>query len=330
MKAMVLHGIKEPLTLEEVPIPTPTEGELLIQIEACGVCRTDLHIVEGDLPLSNSPLILGHQIVGVVKKAVGCKTRKEGDRVGVSWLGSTCNTCSFCKSGKENLCKQAKFTGYNLPGGFAEYTLCKEEYSFILPSNEKATTLAPLLCAGLIGFRAYQKIQKGKSLGFYGFGSSAHLLLQLAKQDGKEVYVFTKPGDYEGQDLAKKLGATWVGSSEEEPPVALDGSILFAPSGELIPKALHSLERGGACVCAGIHMSDIPSFCYQDLFYEKSLSSISHLTKQNGKDFFSALKTHQITPITTIYPLDLANEALMDLKTGKAKGSLVLKITTFP
>ncbi len=327
MQAMVLTQKNTPLILQEIAIPSPAIGEVLIRIEACGVCRTDLHIAEGDLPQTHSPLILGHQIVGIVEKTRGCKNRKVGDRVGVSWLNSSCKSCSFCKEGKENLCKKAQFTGYHVPGGFAEYTTCKEDYTFTLHSQEEATNLAPLLCAGLIGFRAYKKLREKKILGFYGFGSSAHLLLQIAKHENKEIYVFTKKGDLEGQLLAKKMGAIWAGSSEEKPPTFLDGSIIFAPAGELIPTALHSLERGGKCICAGIHMTDIPSFAYEDLFFEKSLSSVSHLTIQDGKDFFSFIKKHPIHPITNIYPLHQANEALLAIKNGTVKGSTVLKIS---
>jgi propanol-preferring alcohol dehydrogenase len=319
MKAMILTKPSTPLELKEIPKPIPKVGEILVKVEACGVCRTDLHILEGELPLVKSPLILGHQIVGIVEET--------GQRVGIPWLASTCNHCSFCLEGKENLCDQALFTGYHVDGGFAEYTTCKKDYAIPLPLAPKATDLAPLLCAGLIGFRAYQKMRTAHKIGFYGFGSSAHILLQMAKEEGKETYVFTKENDVLGQRLAKKLGATWVGSSLEQSPVKLDGAIIFASEGSLVPLALQSLEKGGCCVCAGIHMSAIPSFAYEDLFFEKSLSSISHLTRKDSLDFFIFYQTHPVAISTTIYPLEKANDALGDLKGGKVKGSLVLEVS---
>ena len=327
MKAMVLIKQKEPLVLKELPIPVPRSDELLIEVEACGVCRTDLHILEGDLPLHKTPLILGHQVVGTVKQ-LGSTVQdwKIGDLVGIPWLANTCKECPFCLKEKENLCDKASFTGYDTQGGFAEYTTCKADYALAIPKDISAVSLAPLLCAGLIGFRAYLATKGAKTLGFYGFGSAAHILLQVAKEENKRVFIFTRKTDLEGKTLAKKLGAFWVGNSDEPSPELLEAIIVFAPAGELMVKALENLQKGGICVSAGIHMSDIPSFPYKDLFFEKVLTSVSHLTRQNGKDFFAFIQDHPIETITHTYPLELANKALQDLKEGKKKGSLVLKI----
>ncbi len=327
MKAMVLIKQKEPLILQELPIPIPKSDELLVEVEACGVCRTDLHILEGDLPLHKTPLILGHQVVGRVKQlGKDVQDWKVGDLVGIPWLANTCKECSYCLKEKENLCDKASFTGYDTQGGFAEYTTCKAEYALALPKTTSAVTLAPLLCAGLIGFRAYLATKGAKTLGFYGFGSAAHILLQVAKEQNKKVFIFTRKTDIEGKALAKKLGAFWIGNSDDIAPEPLEAIIVFAPAGELMVKALENLQKGGICVSAGIHMSDIPSFPYKDLFFEKVLTSVSHLTRQNGKDFFSFIQDHPIKTITHTYPLELANKALQDLKEGKKKGSLVLKI----
>jgi alcohol dehydrogenase, propanol-preferring len=328
MKAMLFFKQGDPLKFVEIPNLSPSTGEILVRVEACGVCRTDLHILEGEVPCS-LPRILGHQIVGIVEETKGLKYTK-GDRVGIPWLGFTCGVCTYCTSGKENLCDQAKFTGCDIDGGFASHTVCREEYAIKLPLEPKAEALAPLLCAGLIGFRAYQKVRKAKSIGFYGFGSSAHLLLQIANQEDKKVYVFTKENDEGGQTLAKKLGAFWVGSSNAPPSEKIEAAIIFAPAGELIPQALKALSKGGSCICAGIHMSDIPSFPYKDLFFEKTLTSISHLTKDDGRALFDFLENHPIETIFTTYPLEKVNEALSDLKAGRVKGSLVLKMQEQP
>ncbi|MES2200407.1 MAG: zinc-dependent alcohol dehydrogenase family protein [Chlamydiota bacterium] len=327
MKAMVLIEQNQPLILQEIPIPIPKSDELLAEVEACGVCRTDLHILEGDLPLHQKPLILGHQIVGQVKQ-IGSDVQgwKVGDLVGIPWLASTCETCSYCLKSKENLCDKALFTGYHTQGGFAEYTICKAKYALALPSSTSATHLAPLLCAGLIGFRAYLATKGANTIGFYGFGSSAHILLQVAKEENKRIFVFTRKSDLKGKALAKKLGAFWVGDSEELSPELLEAVIVFAPAGELMVQALRVLQKGGICISAGIHMTDIPSFPYEDLFFEKILTCVSHLTRQDGKDFFRFIEKHPIETITHTYPLELANLALQDLKEGKKKGSFVLKI----
>lgn len=328
MRAMVLHKVGSPLILEEVPTPKPKEDELLIQVSVCGVCRTDLHIAEGDLSPPILPLILGHQIVGTVIEA-GSRVllHKVGDRVGIPWLASTCGSCHYCQEGRENLCDSAKFTGYDKMGGFAEYTTCKADYALALPSKPDAASLAPLLCAGLIGFRAYLATKNAKTLGFYGFGSSAHILLQIAVSEGKKVFVFTRPTDTEGRKLALSLGATWVGDSDAPAPEKLEAAIVFAPVGECMTSALRALEKGGICVSAGIHMSDIPSFPYQDLFFEKTLTTVSHLTRQSGKDFFAKIASHPVSTTVHTYPLEDANLALSDLKEGKKKGSLVISLT---
>lgn len=327
MKAMILVKEKNPLILQDIPPPTPNPDEILIQIEACGVCRTDLHIAEGDLPLIKSPLILGHQIVGIVTHVgEAVKNWNVGERAGVPWLGSTCKKCGYCLKQKENLCDQALFTGYHTQGGFAEYTVCKGDYALKLPFGLCSEKLAPLLCAGLIGFRAYLATKDAKTIGFYGFGSSAHILLQITKRQNKKVFVFTREKDIDGKTLAKKLGADWVGNSNEHPPEKLEAVIIFAPKGELMTQGLKVLQKGGICVSAGIHMTDIPSFPYQDLFFEKTLTCVSHLTRKDGKDFFDLIKEMPIETVIHSYPLELANEALQDLKEGKKKGSFVLKI----
>jgi len=325
MRAMVLHKVGSPLILEEIPIPKPNEDELLVKVDACGVCRTDLHIAQGDLTPPKLPLILGHQIVGTVKAVGSCSTtHKVGDRVGIPWLASTCGSCSYCLQGKENLCDQAMFTGYHTMGGFAEYTTCKASYAVVLPDKMEAPSLAPLLCAGLIGFRAYLATKGANTLGFYGFGSSAHILLQIAVSEGKKVFVFTRPSDVEGKKLALELGATWVGDSDSLPPELLEAAIVFAPIGDCMVLALRALKKGGICVSAGIHMTDIPSFPYKDLFFEKTLTTVSHLTRQSAKDFFA--KIEKCPVYTTIHPysLEQANLALADLEEGKKKGSLVI------
>ncbi len=324
---MILQEPKTPLILQDVPLPVISEEEILVEVEACGVCRTDLHIAEGELPAQKKPLILGHQIIGTIKqKGPLVKDLKQGDKVGIPWLANTCGTCRYCSEGKENLCDQALFTGYHIDGGYAEYTKCKADFAVNLPTNTPAVETAPLLCAGLIGFRAYTATKNAKSIGFYGFGSSAHILLQIAVYEKKEVFVFTRKQDPEGKALAKKLGALWVGDSEDTPPKLLEAVIVFAPVGELMTQGLKVLQKGGICVSAGIHMSDIPSFPYKDLFFEKTLTCVSHVTRKDEKEFFELSTKLPLHTTTHIYPLDLAGQALQDLKEGKKKGSLVLKI----
>lgn len=328
MRAMVLKEQKKPLVLEDIPKPVPKDNELLIKVNVCGVCRTDLHIREGDLPRPKFPLVLGHEIVGVVEEmGKSVKGFKKGDRVGVPWLGRSCGKCAYCMNGKENLCDQPLFTGYSINGGFAEYTVCDADFAIHLPSKPDDLHMAPLLCAGLIGYRTYRKAAPEKSVGLYGFGGAAHILAQIAHHEGKQVYAFTREGDHEGQAFAKKLGAVWAGGSETMPPTLLDAALIFAPVGSLVPIALRALKKGGRCVCGGIHMSDIPSFPYRDLWGEKSIHSVANLTRQDGKDFFAAAAKFPIETTVDVYPLEKANEALDALKSGKLRGTAVLKIS---
>lgn len=327
MRAMVLEKVGDPLQLKTVPVPTPKKGELLIQVSACAVCRTDLHILDGELPSPKLPLILGHQIVGKVKEVgEGVKAFRIGDRVGVPWLGGCCAKCTFCFSGRENLCADAKYTGYLINGGFAEYCVADEKFCFSLPSLYTDLEAAPLLCAGMIGYRAYSFTGMGQKLGFYGFGAAAHLLIQVALHQGREVYAFTRPGDTKAQQAALALGAKWAGSSEELSPEPLDAAIIFASVGALIPLALKSVNKGGVVVCAGIHMSDIPSFPYRLLWEERSIRSVANLTRQDGKEFLALAAKKKLKVAAHPYPLERANEAIADLRTGKFSGSAVLML----
>jgi alcohol dehydrogenase, propanol-preferring len=324
MQAMVLKAPKTPLKLMRVPIPEPQKGEVLLKVAACGVCRTDLHIVDGELTHPKLPLILGHQIVGIVQNQ-GQKF-KPGDRVGVPWLGKTCGTCRFCRSGRENLCENAAFTGYQIDGGFAEYCKADENFCFPLPKEYADIPIAPLLCGGLIGYRAYRMAAQAQKIGFYGFGSAAHILLQVAKHQGKEVFAFTRKGDIEAQKLALKLGAVWAGSSEEAPPALLDAAIIFAPVGPLVPQALKCLDKGGSVVCAGIHMSDIPAFPYERIYDERIVRSVANLTREDGIDFFKMAAKCKIETQVAVYPLAKTNQALDDLRSGKFTGSAVIDL----
>lgn len=324
---MLLKEIKHPLVLEEIPKPVSGENDLLIKVRACGVCRTDLHIKEGDLPHPKLPLVLGHEIVGTVEEiGKNAKGFHKGQRVGVPWLGFTCGTCAFCQEGKENLCESSKFTGYQINGGFAEYTRCHADFAISIPSELQLSDehIAPLLCAGLIGYRAYRKAAPKKRLGLYGFGASAHIVAQLAIFEGKEIYAFTRRGDDKAQQFALELGAVWAGSSDEPSPQALDASILFAPAGELVPLSLKNLEKGGRCICGGIHMSDIPSFPYRDLWNEKSIHSVANLTRRDAEEFFSLIEQCPLHIKTRAYPLEEADKALEDLKRGRFQGAAVL------
>jgi len=327
MRAMVLEKVGSPLILKDVPIPIPTAHEVLIKNKTCGVCRTDLHIFDGELPHPKLPLILGHQVVGIVEK-VGDKVSKHkvGDPIGVPWLGGCCNKCEFCLSGRENLCDNAVYTGYMRDGGYAEYCTALEDFVLPIPEAYDDIHAAPLLCAGLIGYRAFRLAGKAKVLGLYGFGSSAHLLLQVAKHLGSKTYVFTRPGDTKTQDFARSLGATWAGGSDELPPVLLDAALIFAPVGALYPQALKAVKKGGKVISAGIHMSDIPSFPYDLLWGERSMSSVANLTRQDGKDFIDLAKKTPIDVKVTVFPLEEANQALAAIKNGSLEGSAVLKI----
>ncbi len=327
MRAMVLTEIKKPLVLQEVPCPIPGPFDILIKVHACGVCRTDLHIVDGELPQPKLPLILGHQIVGVVEK-VGLNVSKHqvGDRVGVPWLGNTCHQCEFCLSNRENLCNHAQFTGYSFNGGYAEFCVAKEDYTLPIPNDYDDLHTAPLLCAGLIGFRGLRLAGIAPKIGFYGFGSSAHLLTQIASSLGQEVYVFTRPNDVTTQTFAKKLGAYWAGGSDKLPPVALDAALIFAPVGELYLQALKAIKKGGKVISLGIHMSNIPSFPYHLLWEERSMSSVANLTRQDAYDYLQVIRKIPLKINVHPFPLEQANQALDSIRKGNVEGSVVLEI----
>jgi alcohol dehydrogenase, propanol-preferring len=324
---MVLEKIGQPLRLKDVPCPIPQPYEVLVKVHACGVCRTDLHIVDGELPHPKLPLILGHQIVGTIEK-LGEKASKHqiGDRIGIPWLGGCDNRCEYCLSGRENLCDQAVFTGYLRDGGFADYCTAHEDFVLKLPKEYDDLHAAPLLCAGLIGFRALRLAEPNKTIGFYGFGSSAHLLIQVATGLGKEVYAFTRPGDAKGQQFARSLGAKWAGGSDALPPVALDAALIFAPVGALYPQALKAIKKGGKVISAGIHMSNIPSFSYDLLWGERSMSSVANLTRKDGVDYMQLVKKVPLDVVVNAFPLVEANEALAAIKNGTIEGSAVLII----
>lgn len=307
----------------DVPVALP--GEVLVKVGACGVCRTDLHVVWGELSDAEIPIIPGHEIVGLVEAVGdGVDTLAVGDRVGIPWLGYSCGTCDYCRSSRENLCAIARFTGYQLDGGYAEYTVADARYAFKVPAGYRDAEAAPLLCAGLIGFRAYRMAGDGRRLGLYGFGAAAHILAQVAVRDGRDVYAFTSPGDERAQALARSLGAVWAGSSTEPPPEPLDAAIVFAPVGPLVPEALARIVPGGTVVCAGIHMTDIPSFPYRLLWQERTVRSVANLTRQDARDFLALAGRMHIRTSVTEYPLADANRALADLREGRLTGAAVL------
>lgn len=325
MKAMILEQLKKPLVLKDVPRLKPAPYEVLIKVKTCGVCRTDLHIIDGELPTPSLPLILGHQIVGVIEE-LGDKSSKHhlGNRVGVPWLAGTCHHCEYCVSNRENLCDRAAFTGYSQSGGYAEYCVAHEDYLLPIPEHYNDLEAAPLLCAGLIGYRAFRLAAAKKTIGFYGFGSSAHILIQAAKAMGVEVYVFTRPGDQQKQAFAISLGAVWAGESDQLPPEPLDAALIFAPVGSLYPQALKSVKKGARVISAGIHMSDIPSFPYDLLWEERSISSVANLTRQDGLEFMQIAEKYPLKPQVTAFPLAQANEALDAIRKGTLDGSAVL------
>ena len=324
---MVLERPRQPLVLQELPVPEPGPGQVLLRIRACGVCRTDLHIVAGELPGPKLPLVLGHQIVGeVVRAGPGANRFVPGQRVGVPWLGWTCGECRYCRSGRENLCDRARFTGYTLDGGFAEYTVADERYCFPIPAGYPDEQAAPLLCAGLIGYRALRFTGEAQRLGFYGFGAAAHILTQVAVWQGRTVYAFTRPGDLESQVFARELGAVWAGGSDESPLEQLEAALIFAPVGALVPQALRAVEKGGIVVCAGIHMSDIPSFPYAWLWEERVIRSVANLTRQDGEAFLSLAPRVPVRTAVQLYRLEEANRALDDLRHGRIRGAAVLVI----
>jgi len=316
MRAMILRRQREPLVLDEVPTPQPKSGELLIRIEACAVCRTDLHIVDAELSEPKLPLIVGHQIVG--------RDVATGKRVGVPWLGWTDGVCRYCTSGRENLCDRARFTGYTIDGGYAEYCVADARYCFAIPDSYSAEEASPLLCAGLIGFRALRMAGDARRIGFYGFGSSAQILAQVARADGREVFAFTRDGDSAGQEFARSMGAAWAGGSGDAPPEPLDAAIIFAPAGPLVVTALRNVVKGGTVVCAGIYMSDIPSFSYDLLWGERVIRSVANLTRRDGTEFFERTRGMRIVTQRKTYALEQANEALSALRGGEIVGTAII------
>jgi alcohol dehydrogenase, propanol-preferring len=325
MQAMVLHAPGEALRLTECPLPQPQAGQVLLKVEACGVCRTDLHLIDGDLPNPPLPMIPGHEIVGrVVATGSAVSGVAPGQRMGVPWLGWTCGHCEFCVRHEENLCDAARFTGYQIPGGYAEYTVADARYCFPLPEAADPASLAPLLCAGLIGYRALAMAGDARRLGIYGFGAAAHLVTQVARRQGREIYAFTRGGDSASQAFARELGAVWAGPSEAMPPQRLDAALLFAPVGALVPVALRAVRKGGTVVCAGIHMSDIPAFPYSILWGERRIVSVANLTRQDGEAFLELAPQVPVRSAVTPFPLAEANTALQALREGALQGAAVL------
>ena len=327
MRAMVLERIGQPLVMRELPPPVPRAGEIQIDVDACGVCRTDLHVVDGELPDPKLPLVLGHQIVGrVATVGTGVTGFAPGDRVGVPWLGWTCGHCAYCTTGRENLCRTAQFTGYQRDGGFAESCVADARFVFPLPAGYTPLEAAPLLCAALIGYRALRLAGDGRRLGLYGFGAAGHLVAQLARHLGREIYAFTRPGDDRGQIFARSLGAVWAGGSDDKPPDELDAAIIFAPVGALVPAALAAVAPGGTVVCAGIHMSDIPAFPYRILWEERIIRSVANLTRRDGDELLALAPAAGLRPTARPYALADANAALDDLRAGRFDGAAVIVV----
>jgi len=325
MKAMQLTAPRKPLALADLPVPRPGRGELLIKVRACGVCRTDLHVVDGELTGGKLPIVPGHEIVGtVVENGVGAARYTAGARVGVPWLGYTCGKCVYCASGRENLCDAARFTGYQIDGGYAEYVVADERYCFALPEAYDDAGAAPLLCAGLIGYRSLVMAGVGERLGIYGFGAAAHIVAQVARYQGRRVFAFTRPGDVAAQRFAGELGASWTGDSTMAPPEALDAAIIFAPAGPLVAAALRAVAKGGVVVCAGIHMSDIPAFPYDILWGERAIRSVANLTRRDGEEFLALAPKVPVRTTTETFALGEANEALARLREGRVTGAAVL------
>jgi alcohol dehydrogenase, propanol-preferring len=325
MRAMVLEKTRQPLKAVDLPKPKPGAGQVLVKIHACGICRTDLHVVDGELPHPKLPLVPGHEIVGSVAELGANAGRFHiGDRVGIPWVGWTDGVCRFCKSGRENLCDNGRFTGYTIDGGYAEYTVADQRFCFPIPTTYDDAEAAPLLCAGLIGYRSLVKTGGGERLGIYGFGAAAHIITQVARHQGRKVFAFTRSGDLKGQEFARSLGASWAGGSDTLPPERLDAAIIFAPAGELVPLALKALDKGGIVVCGGIHMSDIPAFPYESLWEERSICSVANLTRHDGEEFLALAP--RVPVITTVHPFSLeeANEALDSVRHGKIEGAAVL------
>jgi alcohol dehydrogenase, propanol-preferring len=324
MRAMVLSRAGERLAIEERPDPAPEPGQIRVLIEACGVCRTDLHVVDGELPDPRLPIVPGHEIVGRVEAVGDGVALGIGSRVGVAWLGHACGHCPYCRSARENLCDTPLFTGYTRDGGYATHTIADAAFVFPLSDDLDPVATAPLLCAGLIGWRSLKAAGDGRAIGIYGFGAAAHIIAQVCRWQGRRVFAFTRPSDEAGQAFARSLGAEWAGGSDENPPAPLDAAILFAPVGALVPAALTAVRKGGRVVCGGIHMSDIPSFPYRLLWEERSVASVANLTRADGKEFLELAPRANVRTITTPYPLDKANEALDDLRAGRLEGAAVL------
>ena len=325
MQAMVLRAAGQPLVRREVPAPSPGAGEVLARVAACAVCRTDLHVVDGELPDPKLPLVPGHEVVGRIEElGEGVDGFRVGERVGIPWLGWSCGECNFCRSARENLCRRAHFTGYTIDGGYAGYIAADARFCFRIPESYDDVSAAPLLCAGLIGYRSLRKAGEGKRLGLYGFGAAAHIVAQIAQYEGREVFAFTRPGDLEAQKFARRLGAVWAGGSDETAPEKLDAAIIFAPIGALVPAALRAVDRGGTVVCGGIHMSDIPQFPYRDLWNERKILSVANLTRRDGEEFMELARRVPIRVETRTFALDQANGALDQLRAGKLSGAAVL------
>jgi propanol-preferring alcohol dehydrogenase len=325
MRAMILDHPRQSLALREAPMPKAGRGQVLVKVLACAVCRTDLHVVDGELPEPKLPLIPGHEIVGRIEElGGGVEQFRIGDRVGIPWLGWTCGDCDFCRSDRENLCDRARFTGYTIDGGYAEFTVADARFCFPLPDAFGDADCAPLLCAGLIGYRCLRMAGDASRLGLYGFGAAAHIVTQVARYQGREVFAFTRPDDAAAREFARRMGATWAGGSDEAPPEPLDAAIIFAPSGALVPAALRALRKGGVVVCGGIHMSDIPSFAYRDLWEERSIRSVANLTRKDGREFLDLAPKVPVRTTTQAFPLEQANEALECLRSGRLTGAAVL------
>jgi len=326
MNAMVLEEQQKALTFKQLPIPVAGANEVLIKIKACGICRTDLHVIDAELTSPKLPLIPGHEIIGeVVNKGNDVIDLQAGDLVGVPWLGYTCGKCKFCLQGKENLCDNARFTGYTVDGGYAEYTVANARFCFKLDGKYGTPSAAPLMCAGLIGFRSYHMLDEQlKNIGIYGFGASAHIITQVAIAQGRNIYAFTRDGDKKSQDFALEMGACWAGGSSETPPVKLDAALIFASAGELVPKTLADIDKGGTVICGGIHMSEIPAFSYDLLWGERTVKSVANLTRRDGLDFFNSLKETPVKTQVTLFKLEQANEALNKLRKGEITGAAVL------
>ncbi len=331
MRTLRLHAIGAPLVADDMPVPRPSTGQLLVRVSACAVCRTDLHVVDGELTEAKLPLVPGHEIIGHVEEiGEGVAGFRIGERVGIPWLGWTCGDCEYCRSDRENLCERARFTGYTIDGGYAEFTVADARFAFRIPDPFDDVHAAPLLCAGLIGYRSLRKVGDAKRLGIYGFGAAAHIVAQVARFEGREVFAFTRPNDTGGQEFARELGASWAGGSDEAPPEELDAAIIFAPIGALVPAALRVVKRGGTVVCGGIHMSDIPSFPYRDLWHERSICSVANLTRRDGEEFLALAARVPIRTETQTFHLEQANEALEALRSGRLRGAAVLTPTSAP